>query len=189
VADLTELAHSVIRIPVAGPKPNNTLAFVRGAFVFPEWHGEDTEIVRRHVNFETPFRIDGFLQSNGDFYKVNTKISIAAYIVNLAATDDGDFVCAVDEIEGSLTDDGRLQVKAWIAESDEVDVELTFQFNYSAWVLTYEPRAAEFPVPHERKWSFEQAVGIHDRVSPGRPSDRDRVTNFDKEPKPGRSAP
>jgi hypothetical protein len=142
---------------------------------YPEFIGDDTDIVRRRIQFETPFTIDGFLQGNAAQY-LATRISIAAYIGNLAATNDGTFVCAVDEVEGSLTDKGTLQVRAAIAERDDDDVELTMVFQYSAWVLTYEPRAEEFPIRHERLWSLEQAARIHDHVSPGRPSDHDRVT-------------
>jgi hypothetical protein len=171
--NLSELPRGVIRIPVAGPKPNNTLVFVRGFIPQPDFT-YDTELVRAWLSFDTLFRIDGFLQSKVDEYLANTQISITAYIENLACVNDDTFVCAVDEVEGYITADGALKGRALIAEMDTE--ELTMGFYFSAWVLTYEPRPAEFPVIHERKWSLEQAARIHDRVSHGGPSDHDRVT-------------
>ncbi|MDQ1638372.1 MAG: hypothetical protein QOF62_1711 [Pyrinomonadaceae bacterium] len=171
--NLNELPRSVIRIPVAGPKPNNTLVFVRGFIAQPSV--VDDDLARTWVTFDTLFRIDGFLQRKADEYLQNTRISMTAYTENLAQVDDGAFVGAVDEVEGYLTNDGALKGKALIADMD-TKVELTLGFYFSAWVLTYEPRAAEFPKPDPRKWGIRQKGQLNEEMSRGRRTDHDRVT-------------
>ena len=185
-----EFARSVIRIPVAGPPPNNMLVFVRAAalpeyakpYPLHEWfENEDDEshILRRQFTFSTLYRIDGYAQSKAREYHDNTQVSVTAFLSNLASDNDDSFVSAVDEVEGRIRpEDGALEIRASLAEQDTE--ALTMRFTFSAWVFTYEPRPEGFPVPHERNWSLEDALRVGERVSGHRPSDSERAKIFDK---------
>jgi hypothetical protein len=184
-----EFDRSVIRIPVAGPPPNNVLVFVRASalpenatpYALREWFegiDDETNVVRRRFTFSTLYKIDGYAQSKAREYRDNTQVSVTAFLSNLACVNDDSFVSAVDEVEGRIKpEDGSLEITALLAEQDTE--ELTMRFTFSAWILTYEPRG-EFPVPHERNWSLEDAIRVGERVTGHRPSDSDRVKIFDK---------
>lgn len=141
-----------IRTPVEGPKPYNTLAFVRCK---GWWQGFDsfgfTDLVRFNNRFTTTFRIDGFTQTNRLWYQENTHVSATAFIQVLNLTSDMSFVFGIDIVQPFIDDDGKLGFECQLAmQVDspgffEREVDLTFSYTVSAYVLLYEPRLEPLP--------------------------------------------
>jgi hypothetical protein len=146
--------RSIIKMPVDGPAPNNTLVFIRawlpasgsdgviapgGITSFFEGQ-DDTDTSRGRLTLPSLYAIDQFAHANYDSYKANTQISIAAYLAAVDLTDDDTFTAAVDEVTAEIDRDGRVQITATIAEGEGGATELTMAIFFSAYILTYEPR-------------------------------------------------
>lgn len=147
--------RSIIKMPVDGPTPNNTLVFIRawmpasgsdgviapgGITSFSEAQ-DDTDAPRGRLTLPSLYAIDQFAHANYDSYKANTQISIAAYLAAVDLTDEDSFTAAVDEVTAEIDRDGRVQITATIAEGEGGGSELTMAIFFSAYILTYEPRA------------------------------------------------
>jgi len=136
--DLNELARSVVRIPVAGPAPNNTLVYVRAQF--PPASDPTTDHVDHKDLFTvTLYRIEGFDQTRADEYLRNTKISVTGFLNFARSVGDQHFVFAIDDVRGTITADGHIAIIASTGSLAE-DFEITYDFWLSAYILTQEPQ-------------------------------------------------
>jgi hypothetical protein len=136
-----------IRTPVAGPKPCNTLAFIRCEVPGKQETTGDPDVDRYRMRFDTDFIIDDFKQANHQWYRDNSRVSATASITILNASDDTDFVFAVEAIESDIGSNGCLAFEVQLAmQSSSSGVATTLDVAVSAYVLLYEPRA-EPPLP------------------------------------------
>jgi hypothetical protein len=138
--DLTEVARNVVRIPVAGPSPNNTLVFVRGNGVQPvpaPAQGADNVSNWTHIG-TTVYQIAGFDQTKAQEYLANTKFSVTGFLRFLTQNDDQDFVIGLDAVEGRLSSDGTLYMIATVGV--QVENSMEFNLSFSAYILTKEPQ-------------------------------------------------
>lgn len=179
---LDDVVRSVVRVPVAGPSPNNTLAFVCGSM--EPWFDNDDQTARHTLTFETPFRIDGFTQARARFYLDTTHISVSGYLRTIASDGVQPFLTALDAIEGFITDDGRLTVSAALAEQDDVAEKFRVVFVYSAWILTCEPHPPTFTAPAPKDWAAEQLQALRGRVG-GTPPAADNAKTMTSGPHSG----
>jgi len=174
--------RSIIKIPVDGPAPNNTLVFIRAwlpvkdrdGVVAPGGFGtfsegeSDAGLLRTRVDFPSLYAIDGFLHADYPDYRDNTKISITAFLSTIDLYDDDDsFVGAVDQVEAVIDRDGKVQVSAWVAEQEGSqlvgDVELSLAVFFSAYILTKEPRP-DIPTPRYSRSITDALIGEHVRT-------------------------
>ena len=148
--DPIALSNSVVRIPVAGPAPNNTLVYVRAQF--PS-HLEVTEggLARWSIHGLTLYRIDGFSQAHADEYVRDTRISVAAWMNSLKNPTDQPFIIAIDTISASVAADGTIAIDAQIANQGDDFPGLVHDVWVSAYILTKEPQR-DFTRPPIR-WS------------------------------------
>ena len=154
--------RSIIKMPVDGPAPNNTLVFIRAWLpmtgsdnvIAPGGIGslfageDDTDIARKRLTFPSLYAIDQFAHANYESYKANTQISIAAYLAAVDLDDDDTFTAAVDEVTAEIDRDGKVQITVSVAEGEGGETELTMAIFFSAYILTFEPRPE---VPHTRR--------------------------------------
>lgn len=153
-ADLA-FERSITKIPVDGPAPNNTLVFIRAwlpvvdadGIVAPggyqtlfDANDDDSDLLRKRIDFPSLYEIDGFLHAKHDEYVANTKISITAFLSTADIDDEDSFVCAVDQVEAALDRDGKVQVSAWVAEQEGSGTDLRTAYFFCAYILTQEPR-------------------------------------------------
>jgi hypothetical protein len=132
-----DFARSVVRIPVAGPAPNNTLVYVRAQF--PSNARPVTENFDRYPQFTvTLYQIAGFDQSRYHDYVQNTKISVSGWLNYVNSIGEQKFGFAVDELWGSVTDDGHIAISGNLAQQGN-DFATVHDFWLSAYVLTQEP--------------------------------------------------
>jgi hypothetical protein len=147
----------IVRIPVAGPAPNNTLIFVAGwlpqaddsgriapggSTSFASVFAEDTHLLQSAAAPFDLYQIDGFLREKSAEYVAHTKVSATAFLSTIDLTDETGYLCAVDQLDISLDPAaGRIQASARVAELDSNGTEITFAIFVSAWILTFEPRA------------------------------------------------
>jgi hypothetical protein len=148
MVDLIELTRSVVRIPVAGPSPNNTLVFVRGTFAGSTKQQANHRIYREKTLGVTAYQIDGFQQSRANDYIANTRWSVTGSIAYLSSDNDQDFVAAVDAIEGHLDSNGTFYVTADVATMIDDNI-LGLSFSLSCYILTQEPQP-DFTRPPRR---------------------------------------
>lgn len=143
----------IIRTTVAGPKPCNTLAFIRceGAGGLYEANSGFGDLVQYKIRFPTMFRVDGFVQANHAWYRANTLVSATAFVQILNVSTDISFVFAVDSVTADITEDGSLAFEVQLAQQingqgfGEKLVEAVFNYEVSAYVLVYEPRVEPPP--------------------------------------------
>ena len=142
----------IIRIPIAGPKPCNTLAFIRCNGGGGDVGITVDEVIRYKSKFTSKFKIDGFQQSQYQWYLDNTQISATAFIHFVTLSTDTSFIFAVDSVLPSLDLDGTIGFECDVAQYldgpglFESTPEATFSFSISAYIMLYEPRA-EMPPP------------------------------------------
>jgi hypothetical protein len=156
---------SMVRTPVAGPEPANTLVYLSG--IAPGLRGPAPlgTWTRMDVRFRTQFRLDGYEQKHHERHQQNTIVSATAMLRLLNTTTDLSFTFAADAIEPFLDLDGTLGFT--IAYAHHVDDEAVFgpsvtsvfSAAVSAYVLCYEPRTD----PPPAGWQFgrwAQAVEV-----------------------------
>jgi hypothetical protein len=146
----------MIRTPVTGPDPANTLVHLEGRAPGLDGGGIRGKWDRQELAFLSEFRIDGYQQADHEWYLENTLVSATAMLRMLNTETDLVFAFAVDRIEPSLALDGTLGFT--IAYSQYIDDDAVFPptgmvtqlgATVSAYVLCFEPRA-ERP-PHGRQ--------------------------------------
>jgi hypothetical protein len=173
MADLRLVETRILRTPAAGPEPCNTLAFLR--CLVPGMDvgvAVDGETVRTVVSFQTEFRLDGYLQSQFEWYKANTLVSATASLKALNTTTDLTFLLAVDKVEAELRQlDGSLAFHVTCAAMMQNDAlfagheEVVLTAALTAYVLCFEPRAERPPSGAQRTpWRLfaEEAPRISD---------------------------
>ena len=148
----------IVRIPVAGPDPFNTLAVVRGVFAMSEYTVSDGHVGRPTYIYPTPFQLVGHDPRVMPAFQHSTTGSLQM----IQTTNDSSFVEAVDGITGTFDKAGTWTIKVTIADAWN-DVFAGAQGYYSSWVLCYEP-----PLDHGRNpgrpWRFnEGSAGDPDR--------------------------
>jgi hypothetical protein len=138
MSDINEFARSVVRIPVAGPAPNNTLVYVRAQFPPSSTPITTSTFEPLQLFTVTLYQIAGFDQSRAHEYVKNTQISVTGWL-NLGRTvGDQEIGFAIDRVWGSLTDDGHVAITADTA-AQASDYATVHDFWLSAYILTQEP--------------------------------------------------
>jgi hypothetical protein len=147
----------IIRTPVSGPDPANTLVYLECDVAGAEGHGAYGQWYGVRDTFRTQFKIDGFQQQNYDWYKENTLVSATAMLRKFTTTTDLIFSGGLDEITPTLELDGTLSFttlwsiyvddEAWFPESGN---SLEMGYRISAYVLCFEPRADPPRGGHQR---------------------------------------
>jgi hypothetical protein len=132
---LTE-SNQIVRIPISGPAPFNTLVVVRG--FFPDqglyWRNDwsDGRFHRQSFSVRTPFVLTGFVP--GQLFKHST----AAALRYLYLQPDTAFTWAVDTIDGHFSDDGEWRLDVGTASLVD-NAWSAAQCHFSSFVLCYEP--------------------------------------------------
>jgi len=133
-------ADPVIRIPVAGPRPFNTLVIVRETISYGQLWPSDGNIYRFPGKFETSFCLVGYDPRVDVPYKHST--TAVMYWAQLA--DDTSFLIAYDAATASFDARGCwiVTVDSALASDGEDYVAMAA---ISSWVLCYEPPPARPP--------------------------------------------
>ncbi|TXI56446.1 hypothetical protein [Mycolicibacterium mageritense] len=158
--------REVIRIPIIGPEPFNTLAYVRFAptSVANEIRPVPPEQVARIPKVSpSPLVISGFDPS--DERQQRVEHSSTAVLTSLFVSDDGTFTMAADSIDVDTQIDptGRVMYTWYWAGRFDDDL-LSFVACISSWVLLYEPRrATSLPAPRVRQVVRNVLAGVSDR--------------------------
>lgn len=147
----------IIRSAAAGPEPCNTLAFLRCNVPGIDVPLVDDEVARDTIHFQTEFRIDGYLNSQYQWYLDNTLVSATASLRFINTTTDMQFLMAVDTVTPDLEQqDGTLTFKVDMAAYMQDDAwfgggeELVITASLTAYVLCFEPRPERPPSGGQR---------------------------------------
>ncbi|OBJ81112.1 hypothetical protein [Mycobacterium sp. 1245852.3] len=172
-APLIPPESQVLRIPVAGPYPYNTLAYVQYLVTREDLESltisiAPGQIVRETFRSPSPLILHGF--DSKDQRQKRVEHSSTAVLTSLAASDAEPFTAAVDSIgiDAQIDDEsGQVfytfsQAKRYIYNSPFFDKQLNFVIRFSSWVLLYEPRPED---PYER----DKTRNLHARVPVGPP--------------------
>jgi hypothetical protein len=126
--------YPVVRIPVAGPDPFNTLVVVRCRVTQSVSNTSDGHFRHLGVGFETPFVLANYRA--GAQYKHST----TGVLQNLQLSDDTSFLESLDAVlDASFDETGRWVVSADVAGAvDHEDAVVGIYI--SSWVLCVEPR-------------------------------------------------
>lgn len=161
----TPVETRIIRSAATGPEPCNTLAFLRCLVPGLDVPVGNDEHVRSTLHFMTEFRIDGYQQSQFEWYKANTLVSATASLKFISTTTDLSFRMAVDVVEPDLRQhDGTLAFKVGLGAWMQDDAwfggyeELVMTVSLTAYVLCFEPRA-ERPKPGTQRTPWAALVG------------------------------
>ncbi len=125
----------VVRIPVAGPDPFNTLVVVRGSVSTGEYRWADDKLHRYRYTVMTNFQLIGFDPRVSPPFKHST----TAAIQMMQADDDTAFVVAVDQVVDCLFDDHGHWTFVFDVGSLWDQVYAASAAYFSSWVLCYEP--------------------------------------------------
>lgn len=139
----TPVSVEAIRTHVRGPKPCNTLAFIRckglgkaHRTLFPD------DYARYKLRFTTEFEIHGFAPANHEWYRENTLVSASAVITKLNVSPDCAFTFAFESIAADVDHKGRIVFETQIMTDALADgyASLDATIFVSAYVLLFEPR-------------------------------------------------
>jgi hypothetical protein len=143
-------SQPVVRLPVAGPEPFNTLAVVRLMYVPGVLAPAGNNLIERVLTVATPFTLIG----------CDPRVTPApqhSTTVFLHRMDSGEairFTGAVNDVWGHVPDDGTwmlsvdsaaLAVKYDFLGEQEIGTYGEFGFYASSWVLCYEPPPPTIP--------------------------------------------
>ena len=174
MSDIDQVGRSVVRIPVAGPAPNNVLVYVRAQFP-PGSRPLTGRIVREQLLTVTLYQIAGFDQSLAHEYARTTKISVTGWLNLVRSLGPQEITFAIDEVWGGLTPDGHVEITANIA-SQATDFQTVHDYGLSAYILTREPEydyskppiewsSAKVKAASDPSLSYKAGIGVH---PPGR---------------------
>lgn len=147
----------MIRTPVTGPDPANTLVHLEGKARGFDQMGTFGRMHREDIHFRTELQIDGYEQARHDWYLDNTLVSATAMLRMLNTETDHIFTFAVDAVAPVLELDGTLAFVVSLAQL--IDDEAIFPstgvmaqmgVTISAYVLCTEPRAERPPSGRQR---------------------------------------
>jgi len=153
----------MIRTPVTGPEPCNTLVFLRCLHPGLDVGVANDELVRSTIALQTTFRPDGYAQAQYRWYRDNTLVSATASLKVINTTTDLSFLFAVDAITPVLSEaDGGLGFDLDLASWFQNDAllgaaEMAMTVAITAYVLCYEPRA-ERPPPGSQRTNWASAI-------------------------------
>jgi hypothetical protein len=166
---LTE-SNQIIRIPIAGPQPFNTLVVVRGFFpdqaiyTFPEplpnLVGNDGHLHRQAFSVRTSFNLVGF--SPGQKLP-QFKHSTTAALRHRYLSPDTTFTVAVDKVDAHFGNEGQWLLNVETAFLDK-NANAAAHFHFSSFVLCNEP-----PVDFEKNPGQLYTDPIQQPVRPDRP--------------------
>jgi hypothetical protein len=129
--------YPVVRIPVAGPDPFNTLVVVRCRVTQSVTNPSDGHFRHLGIGFETPFVLAGY--EHGAPYKHST----TGVLQNVQLSDDTSFLTSFDAILDARFDEtGRWIVTADVAGAVDHEDAVTGIY-ISSWVLCSERRDHE----------------------------------------------
>ncbi|RMB57260.1 hypothetical protein [Tessaracoccus antarcticus] len=137
---------TVVRIPILGPAPFNTLAFVRTLAWIEEYTHSDDKLHRHTGTFSTPLYLRNYDRENPAQQQLQHSSTATISMMQISHTqkpfeDAGDnFVIAVDRISPELLIEpsGRVQITVeWASKSDNQFG--TRHAQISSWILCYEP--------------------------------------------------
>ena len=129
--------QKVLKIPVAGPDPFNTLVVIRSGMTQGGSFLSDNDLPRfPWVPMRTHFRLKDFEdypEGSPPPHQHSTSVIIQWY----GLADDAGFVIAADEVDGKFDDDGYWTVLVSVAgQADHEDCY--FNMYISSWGLCYE---------------------------------------------------
>jgi hypothetical protein len=125
----------VVRIPVAGPDPFNTVVVVRGFVPTQEFGVSDNVLHRYRHAVMTNFQLVGFDPRVPPPFKHST----TAAIQMMQADDDTAFVVAVDQVVDGLFDDHGNWILVFDVAGLWDHVYAASGAYFSSWILCYEP--------------------------------------------------
>lgn len=173
---LIENFQPLVKIPVVGPEPFNTLVVVRGRVFTVEYGWADDVLHGHQFAVGTNFKLETFDRNVPPPFRHST----TAVLNMIQQNEDETFVTAVNEVDGFFNDAGYWIIVARVASQwDQVFASSTAYL--SSWVLCYEkrPEQPEPPpkVPRGERSKFENydsppRFWSIERDSP--PSDADR---------------
>ncbi len=146
----TEPPQPVVRIPVSGPSPFNTLAIVRQLSLGGSGTWDDNDLNDITLTIATPLKLIGF----DPRVTPAPQHSTAVHLQQMQSTDNFRFVAAINDVSGSLADDGTwmltVDTATLAAKYDILGIQengpwAVFNFYASSWVLCYEP--PPLPIP------------------------------------------
>ncbi len=124
----------VLRIPVIGPAPYNTLVVVRGRGPLTQYRWAGDDLNRFDYIAGTGFKLIGFDPRVPPPFEHSTTGTINM----IQTTDDSAFVCAIDDVTGFFDAQGNWAMAVKAADQwDQVFAGATA--NFSSWILCYEP--------------------------------------------------
>lgn len=151
--------QQILRIPVAGPDPFNTLVVVRSIMTQGGLIMADNDLHRfPFVPMKTHFKLRGFdplvyPPSSQPPHQHSTCVVVNWH----QQDDDAAFVIAADEVAGHFDDEGNWTVLVSVAGQFDHETGLIIM-NMSSWVLCYEPppdprlpKSAPFKLPNYLK--------------------------------------
>lgn len=160
----------IIRSRATGPEPCNTLAFLRCKVPGDEIRIVNGELFRNTIHFQTEFRLDGYMQSEYQWYLDNTHVSATASLKFLNTTTDMQFVLAVDTVTPELQQlDGTLAFHVALAVGGQDDTwfggrqDLVLVASVTAYVLCFEPRV-ELPPSGRRRTPWAHVLDDGPRI-------------------------
>ncbi len=137
----------VVRIPIAGPPPFNTLAVVRGRVYTTSYGVADGKLRRKRAAVETNFSLAGYDSRVSPPFKHSTSVALNM----IQTTDDSAFLTALDEIDGGFNDRGIWTVVVKFADMWDTVIATSTAY-ISSWVMCYEPPPLN--LPHGAPWNL-----------------------------------
>jgi hypothetical protein len=125
----------VVRIPVIGPEPFNTLVVVRGRFSLTDYRKSDGKLHQFKWALPTNFSLIGFDPRVPPPSRHSTTVTLQM----LQVSGDTNFAAAADAVDqGYFDDTGRWTVVVRVA-SEADQVYAAWMAYLSSWVLCFEP--------------------------------------------------
>ncbi|GAA3625629.1 hypothetical protein GCM10022223_48500 [Kineosporia mesophila] len=138
----------VVRIPVAGPAPYNTLAVVRTVTFLGEISYSDGTLRHHTFDVATALYLTDYRPDRPQQQQVQHSSTGTVRLMDVGKQGGGnpfldsntDFVISLDSIdtESSIDEDGRWSVRCHASDSYD-QVWATAQAEITSWVLCYEP--------------------------------------------------
>jgi hypothetical protein len=160
---LKPMKVAMIRTPVVGPAPANTLAYISGLARGDNVPGVSGRWDRVALRIRTSFRIDGYTQANHAWHEANTLVSATAMLRWLETSVDMTFGFGIDRVSHFIDDDGTLGFmfeQSLLGAPDTLFSRESIALNYalSAWILLFEPVTQMPPAGLQRPQSLAMAM-------------------------------
>lgn len=151
----------VVRVPIAGPSPFNTLVIVRGKVFTSRYRHADGKLERRKVALGTHFRLVGFDPRMVPSFAHSTSVALQM----MQTSGESAFVTAVDTIDGQFDSYGNWTIVATVADLWNNQFAVSSAY-VSSWVLCFEPpientrgnKSKTLLVHPPSSWIVEQAM-------------------------------